>query len=483
MNRCSPLLSTLLLAVALPFGVRGQELSDHPGVRDALRLLDLWVDAQVDYEQIPGASMAVVHDQELLWAKGYGFANRENKIPVTPSTIFSICSISKLFTSIGVMQQRDAGHLRLRDPVRDHLPWFNIQELYPESGPATVEGLLTHSAGLPRESNHPYWSGPNFRFPTREEIMAEVSNQETLYPASTFYQYSNLGLTLAGEILQTTSGMDYHLYVREKILEPLDMTNTTSEIPAHLWGTEMAVGYGAQDREGRRAPLPVFQSKGIAPAAGFTSTVEDLAKFASWQFRILGNHGAELLDSNTLREMHRVHWVDPDWDTTRGLGFGVYRNGEKTYVGHGGSCPGYRSNLALDTGSKVATIFMANALGINSSLYTNRAQEIVGPALEKALKSEEKAERPPAFLKKYEGTYAQSFGGEVAVLSWGEGLAMVFFPTENPLAGLTRMKHVEGDTFRRIREDKKLAEEISFEVVDGEVVRMWRNNNFMEKVR
>jgi CubicO group peptidase (beta-lactamase class C family) len=472
-----------LIALLLPSLLLGQAEEKDPGVKAALTLLDLWIDAQVAYEQIPGASIAVVHDQDLIWAKGYGYANRKSEIPVTPSTIFSICSISKLFTSVGVMQQRDAGRLQLNDPVQDHLPWFQINEKHPEFGLATVEGLLTHSSGLPRESNHPYWSGPDFHFPTREEIIAEVTNQETLYPTSTFYQYSNLGLTLAGEILQAISGKNYHVYVREQILEPLGMANTTSDIPAHLWGQEMAVGYGAITREGRREPMPMFQARGIAPAAGFASTVEDLAKFASWQFRILGNHGDEILDSNTLREMQRVHWVDPGWGTTRGLGFGVYRNGDETYVGHGGSCPGYRSNLALEIKTRVATVFMANALGVNSGLYTNRAHEIVGPALKKAEDPDRETKKAPAFLQQYVGTYEQSFGGEVAVLIWDGGLAMVSFPTEDPMGGLTRLKHLEGDTFQRIRSDKELAEEITFEMKDGEVVRMWRNDNFMEKVR
>jgi len=474
-------LTLLLAAVAGPLGAQG--VAEDPGVREALNLLEIWMDAQVAYGQIPGAAAAVVHDQELVWAKGFGYANREEGIPVTPSTIFSICSISKLFTSVAVLQQRDAGRLRLDDPVRDHLPWFKIRETHAEYGPATIEGVLTHSAGLPRESNHPYWSAPDFEFPTREEVMEGVSHQETLYPTFTYSQYSNLGLTLAGEIVAATSGVPYDQYIRENILNPLGMTRTTPEIPADLWGNEMAVGYSAITRDGERVPMPLFQARGIAPAAGFASTVEDLARFASWQFRLLESHGSEILDSNTLREMHRVHWVDPGWNTTWGLGFTVFRNDDETFVGHGGSCPGYRSQLTLQTRAKVATIFMANALGVTPGAFTARTFEIVAPAIRKALDEGEEAWEADTSLEKYVGTYSQSFGGETAVIPWEGKLAMVFLPTEDPLGSLTRLEHMEGDTFRRIRPDEELGEEISFEVEDGEVVRMWRNNNFMEKVR
>jgi CubicO group peptidase (beta-lactamase class C family) len=168
--------------------------------------VDLWLDAQVAYNRIPGMSAAVVHDQHLLWSRGYGFANLEKKLPASADTIYSICSISKLFTSVAVTQLRDQGKLDLDDPVKKHLPWFNIKEAYPGSGPPTIRGILTHSSGLPRESDYPYWTEPDYPFPTHEQIVEKISKQEMLYPADTYYQYSNLGLTLAGEVVAAVSG-------------------------------------------------------------------------------------------------------------------------------------------------------------------------------------------------------------------------------------------------------------------------------------
>jgi CubicO group peptidase (beta-lactamase class C family) len=101
-RRPSRMLLDLFLLVVFLYStpLRAQGVAEDPGVREALHLLDIWIDAQVAYGEIPGAAAAVVHDQELVWAGGYGFANREEGVPVTPSTIFSICSISKLFTSV-----------------------------------------------------------------------------------------------------------------------------------------------------------------------------------------------------------------------------------------------------------------------------------------------------------------------------------------------------------------------------------------------
>ncbi|MBK6842994.1 MAG: beta-lactamase family protein [Gemmatimonadetes bacterium] len=111
-----------------------------------------------------------------------GMADIERKIPASPATLYSICSISKLFTSISVMQLRDRGLVRLDDPVERHLPWFNIKRTHPASGAITVEGLLTHASGLPREAAFPYWSAPSFEFPTRQQIIDALSSEGDAVP-------------------------------------------------------------------------------------------------------------------------------------------------------------------------------------------------------------------------------------------------------------------------------------------------------------
>jgi len=276
-----------ILCVALPSWASDEELTADPRVATALGLLEAWVDAEAAYKDIPGVSIAVVHDQTLLWSRGFGFADRERQARATPQTMYSICSISKLFTSIGVLQLRDRGELQLDDPVAKHLPWFDIQQSYEDAPPVTVRGLLTHSAGLPRETDHSYWTHPEFEFPTREDVIAQLSRQSTLYPPGRYFQYSNLSLTLAGEIITQLSGMPYDTYVKQHILTPLGLNDTFPELPREHRGGRFAMGYGGRRREGGRETIKFFQARGVAPAAGYASTVEDLSKFASWQFRLL----------------------------------------------------------------------------------------------------------------------------------------------------------------------------------------------------
>jgi CubicO group peptidase (beta-lactamase class C family) len=459
-----PRLSVLLVAGVLGApALPAQSVADHPRVRQAIALLETWLEAQRAYDEIPGISGSIVHDQQVLWKGGYGLADVARKAPATASTIYSICSISKLFTSVAVMQQRDAGRLRLDDPVRKHLEWFNIRQSNPESGEVTIEGLLTHASGLPRESDHPYWTGPDFPFPTREQVIAGLRNQATLYPAETYFQYSNLGLTLAGEVVTAVSGKPYVQYVRARILDPLGMSSTTPDIPEEERGKRLAIGYSAITRDGDRKPVAFFQARGIAPAAGYASTVEDLARFASWQFRALRDPKDPVLGANTLREMHRVHWTDPDFSVTYGLGFSVWRSDDRTFVGHGGSCPGFRSHLLLRPEEKLATVFMSNALGVNSQTWAQRMYDIVAPAVRAAVRDTvRRSDADAALMDRYLGTYETSFGGEIAVVRWEDGIATLGLPTMDPVRGLTRLKKTGEHTFRRIRRDDALGEEYAF---------------------
>ena len=455
-----------------------EALSRDPRVVQALSLLTAWADSEQVYRRLPGVSMAVVHDQQLLWSRGFGHAHVETKAPATPATMYSICSISKLFTSVAVMQQRDAGKLRLDDPVAKHLPWFSIGGMPEGAEPVTVFGLLTHSSGLPREADVPYWTGPGYPFPPAEKVRERVSQQEMLYRPETYFQYSNLGLTLAGEVAAAAAGKPFAELIRGNILDPLGMKDTETEHLDRHRGGRLASGYTAVRRDGSREKVPAYEVRGIAPAAGFTSTVEDLGRFASWQFRLFSTRRTEVLDVDTLREMQRVQFMDPGWKTSWGLGFQVWRSGEKTFVGHNGYCPGYQSQLLLQTAEKIATVFMTNTNGIDAQKYAQTAYDVVAPAVKKALDDPKGAKAHVTAFARYAGRYDNWLAGEANVFPWDDGLALLPTPSEKPLEALVKLKPAGEHRFRRIRDDGELGEEIRFEVdAAGRSVRLWRHSN------
>jgi CubicO group peptidase (beta-lactamase class C family) len=206
-----------LVIYSLLFNVSLPAQKDSSNYKEALRIVDIWLDAQRDFDRLPGISVAVVHDQNILYRKGFRVSDLEKKTATTSETLYSICSISKLFTSVAIMKLWEEGKLWLDDSISALLPSYNLKQQFSESVPITVRSLLTHSSGLPREADYPYWSD-EFKFPTQKQVQEKLGQQQTLYPSSTYLQYSNLAMTLLGEIVTAISGMPYEKYIEENIL-------------------------------------------------------------------------------------------------------------------------------------------------------------------------------------------------------------------------------------------------------------------------
>jgi CubicO group peptidase (beta-lactamase class C family) len=449
---------------------------------EAFKLVEVWLEAQKDFDQLPGLTAIVIDDQEVLWSGAVGMSNVERNIKAEASTLYSICSISKLFTSVAIMKLYEEGKLRLDDRVSDLLPAYKLKQKFEGSGPITIRSLMTHSSGLPREAAYPYWTGPDFPFPSKEQIDSKLSEQKTLYPASTYFQYSNLGFTLLGEIVEEISGVPYDDYVQQNILKPLGLKDTRTELPEQMYGTKLAIGYSTLKRNGEREKVNLFQAKGITPAAGISSNVQDLAKFAAWVFRLRDTTVTEILKPSTIKYMQSVHWINPNWKTTMGLGFAVYKGPDgNTWVGHGGACPGYRTILQLDLKNKRAYSVMINANGTNPSKYTLGINEI----LNKLKNSKrEKSSEGKMDLQKYGGYYSQMpWWSEIFISTWDGKLVILKLPSENPGDSMTFYKHIEGDTFRRIRENEELGETLIFERdKNGSIVQYKTHGNYSKKL-
>jgi CubicO group peptidase (beta-lactamase class C family) len=268
-----------------------------------------------------------------------------------------------------------------------------------------------------------------------------------------------------GEIIEKVSNQPYEEYITRNILEPLDLNNTRTELPESLYGQQMSIGYSAIDRTGERQKVNFFQANGIKAAAGFSSNVEDLGKFASWQFRLLDTTKAEILRPSTLKYMYNVHWIDPDWETTWGLGFKVRKtNNNQTEVSHGGSCPGYRSSFNLYPKNKMAYVVMINASGATPQKYVDGMIGIMDKIKETEENGTSKEGGEHADLEEYTGYFSQQpWWSEAYIGEWQGKLVMLSLPANSPGESMTLFKPVLKDTFRRIREDEELGETLVFQ--------------------
>jgi CubicO group peptidase (beta-lactamase class C family) len=442
------LLAVILMGMAFPRAAwtepgSRQALARDPEVAAAIQVLDAWIAAGVAQREQPGLSIGIVYDQDLIWARGYGFADLAGKVPATPSTLYRIASISKLFTATAIMQLRDAGRLRLDDPVAQHLAWFKVRSASAGASTITIRHLLTHTSGLPRETMGLNWS--DLRFPGREEMIRNLPEQEAVFPAETVWKYSNLAVSLAGELVAAVSGEPWPQYIENHILKPLGMKGTRAEPRADTPG--LATGYQ------RRVPgapreLERFVDIGAEmPAGNLASSVEDLAKFASLQLRDGPAGGAQILSGSTLREMHRVHWLQPDWRSGWGLGWAVRRVGEQVRVGHGGGLPGATTRIDIAPDDKLAVIVLTNANDGDPQRYVDQAFTLVGPAIARATARPRELRSPDSALERYVGTYTWKHS-DVQVMVLNGDLTLIVPDAENPWESRATLTPLGEHTFR-----------------------------------
>ncbi len=436
-------------------------IARHPEVTAAIKVLDAWVEATVADREQPGLSIGIVYDQELIWAKGYGFADVDSQIRATPATVYRIGSISKVFTATAILQLRDGGKLRLDDPVAKYLSWFKVKNRDPEGPAITIRHLLTHTSGLPSDAPDVDWD--NFTGPSRQEIIRRIGEQETPFPAETQLMYSNLGYVVLGEIVAAVSGEPFSQYVKTHILNPLGMTATDLEPKPDMPG--LAVGYGPRVPGKPRKAQPFADTRFYTPAGDGASSVEDLAKFASLQLcdRVLG--APEILKPLTLREMRRVHWLQPDWRWGWGLGFYIRRVGEQLRFGHWGDSRGFHAGFQIAPVERLAVIVLTNASDGSAQLYLEQAWAIVGPAVTRATAPARTTPTPDPAWGKYVGTYkSKEWAETVKIMVLNGELTWINPGKDNPWESRWLLKPVGPNTFRMIESGGFYGDLLWFEV-------------------
>jgi CubicO group peptidase (beta-lactamase class C family) len=468
----------VLVATANPVGSLAAQRSpaDDPEVQGAKRLFSAWLEGQIAYRGLPGIVVGVVSDQDLVWAQGFGYADTQAKRPMTPAVKFRMASHSKLFTATAIMQLREQGKLGLDDPVSKYLPWFQIKPAESDDPPVTIEQLLTHSSGLPREAG-PHWT--TYEFPTAEEFRALMPERQAAFPAEVRWKYSNLAYTLAGMIIETVSGEKWADYIQRHIYQPLGMTS--SSVDQNVAG--LAVGYGRRMPDGSRVVMPFIDARGMAAATGITSTVEDMAKFVSAQFRKGPRGGRQILSTGSLREMHRVRMLENNWTTGNGVGFAVNRIRDKLYVGHGGGYPGYTTQTLIQLDSKVGVIVLTNTNDSNPFDIALQLMSTVGETVAKATAVEPKVIAWDPSWARFAGLY-RSRGGDSQVILLNERLVIIT-PNAPNLDNPIRLEPIGNGQFRYLAPGGggPVGEVVRFVEEGGQVARMVTGDSYVDRVR
>ncbi|MGS2615429.1 serine hydrolase domain-containing protein [Micromonospora sp. LZ34] len=279
---------------------------------------------------------------------------------------YRIGSISKTMTATLVLQERDAGRLRLDDPLAEHLPGT-------AAGSLTLRQLLGHASGLQREPDGPWWE--RAEGVDLATLLRGVSTDKIAYPPHRWYHYSNLAYGLLGGVLEGITGTQWADLLRQRILEPLGMRRTT-----YAATEPFARGYVVHPWHDTLREEPRTDTGAMAPAGQLWSTVEDLARWAAF----LADPDPVVLAAETLTEMCApVVISDLDsWTGGHGLGLELYREGERVYVGHGGSMPGYVAALAVHRPSRTAVVGFANSYGFRTGGIGALGQRVLTTVLD-----------------------------------------------------------------------------------------------------
>ena len=450
-------------------------LANNADVVAAERLFSAWAEAQMAYRGLPGIAVGVVQDQTLVWSRGFGFSDVEKRVPMTAQTRFRIASNSKLFTAIAIMQLREAGKLRLDDPVAKYLPWFKPKPAGPDDGLITIEQLLSHSSGLQREATD-HWSSMNF--PTSIELQRLMPDRTAAFPPQTRWKYSNLAFAIAGMVVEQITGQRWADYAQVHMFDPLGLAATSVDKHDPL----LATPYAVRRSDGTRRVLPFVDSHGMAAATGVTSDVDDLAKFIAAQFRRGAAGGVNILSAASWREMLRVRSVDETWEAGSGLGFDVSRYKDRTYVGHGGGYPGNTTQTLAQIDDKVGVIVLTNTNDSNPRDFARQLMLTVGNAVAKAAKPAPNNSWDPSW-ERFVGRYRNNYDdGIMQVVMLNRKL--VLLPGSADAAETkVELEPIGKDRFRLTAPTggSTVGEEVRFEEKSGQPMRMFTGDSWSDR--
>jgi CubicO group peptidase (beta-lactamase class C family) len=294
----------------------------------------------------PGMSVAVVVNDRIAWADGFGMADVENDVPARANTVYRIASISKPIAATAVMQLVERGRVNLDDPVQKYVPAF------PRKGEqtVTVRHLMTHTSGIRHYRGGEMESRDSYE--TVTEALRIFKDDPLLFAPGTRYSYSTYAYNLLANVVETASGLSFEEYLKTHVWGPAGMSATYFDHVDALI-PKRAEQYVRAGSSWRNAPYADLSNKWAG--GGILSTAEDLARF-----HIALDEG-KLLKPATLEEMYTPYRLADGKESTYGLGWNVSKDDRgRTWIAHSGGATGGTTYLLRDPSRKLAVAILCN---------------------------------------------------------------------------------------------------------------------------
>ena len=344
----APLVAPLAAQAGAPYAY-AQPSARHATAIDSARKIAMQL---VAGRSLPGLSVAVAVDGDVVWSEGFGYADVENRVPVTPVTRFRIASISKPLTAAAIGLLVEQGRLDLDAPVQRYVPSFPQKPW-----PITTRQLAGHLAGIRHYNGREMYSAVSY--PNVTAALDVFRNDSLIHQPGSRYAYSSYGWNLVSAVVEGAAQENFLRYMHDRVFVPLGMRSTVAEHPDSI------IPFRARFYERRNGNLlnaPYVDNSVKWAGGGFLSTAEDLVRFGSAHLQ------PGFLKAETLRLLHTAQKENGGRETGYGIGWSVGRDstGRRT-IGHSGGAVGGNTYLLLFPDQRVVVALLANTSNAGTS--------------------------------------------------------------------------------------------------------------------
>jgi CubicO group peptidase (beta-lactamase class C family) len=320
--------------------------------------LNNYIPTKMKEASVVGLGVSVVTDKDILFAKGFGYADKGNGKEVNADTIFRTASVSKILNLVATMKLVEEGKLNLDKDINQYLPELKLKSRFPNSKPITIRSILTHHSGLPSDRMKGFFS--HAKTDSLEKLVSDTSGDYVSYPPEFIFSYSNLGHSILGRIIEKVTGNSYSNVLTQKVFQPLGMKNSFYEINPEK-KNEYAKGYGGL----------IFKSEINEPdlrdlPAGFlNSSVNDLSKVIQLFLNEGRINGVSFLNESTLKEIYTIQNPNNPYDDDFKIGLSFFVNtfdlGNDIFsISHGGDTFLYHAMLGILPKEKLGVVVLSN---------------------------------------------------------------------------------------------------------------------------
>ncbi len=400
--------------------------------------------------KVPGLAMAIVKENKIILARGFGYRDIEQKLPMTADTLLAIGSASKAFTTFALGILVDQGKLEWNKPVRNYIPWFRLYDQ--DAGERlTPRDLVTHRSGLPRHDL--VWYN-NFTA-SRKEFVHRLAHLKPTADLREKFQYNNLMFLTAGYLVEVMTEKNWENAIRTHVLTPLGMKRTNFSVLDSQKDTNYALPY--REKEGKIEEIPFRNITNIGPAGSINSSINEMSNWVMVHINWGKFGGKQIINTTTIGDMHLVHM--PTGNTYErpeispadyGMGWFIdnYRGHHRVH--HGGNIDGFSAMVSFlpQDGFGFVVLTNKNGTGLPELLIRHAIDRLLelepikwlseaadkkekGEQAEKAAKQkklvrQKKGTRPAHKLKEYTGTYVHPGYGELKVFLKEKQLAFTY---------------------------------------------------------